>query len=1396
MRDKMSTTSRSEGFGGGGDSNMSTEDLRKRMRLLRKRRRRAHEARQKVLQSTLRLMVPDAASVAGGATSRALQSRRVSTVGVTFDPATFDVYDTSVQRGMENVAQIYPHNAAQHEAVSHAARISAVEKEREAEKARLQALMVQRKSRREKAAAERRMRLKAATTSMMYPQRWHANFDDSWIVSTSDDPLSLSSKSAKALQQMRRAQQQAKHAFTSTTIMPRPDIKPLSLSLFAPGNSPAAPALPASPKHAGHSQPHTAHASPVAVAAAGGQHHGSAAVMLGLPAQTGRTGRLSGATTAKDIAAAAAGSAHTSTRPSPVPITDANAAGLNPAAVGAVVVANDDEDDGEHASESDALSSRSSLPPAPVPLSSPSWPEGPPRKSRAQREEELEALVTAATRSYALTVWLHKHGKHGLGGSGAMGVERDPLLAHRYLEAFRTLDGEGTGMIDANTIGQALRRTHGLTLPQDELHALLSKLKLAGQHSLGGSGLGSTAGSVHGAATAAAIAASLGVGAPRSPTSKHATFAARAEQLAAAAAAANMGVAHGMGNAGGRRFMSSTNAVLSPAAAARRANPAIQRQAFVSALSSASEWEALLDMWRARKATAKAQAAAAAGSPKQGRRSSQVGNTGAGGGNGNPQPLLPFLLWIPAYQRLKLIEGAMALSSGGSGTAPGTWSNAELHPPPNAPPAVHERAALARAKEAAIVTRFERLLRTAHMPSGATLEQLWQLTRAEVKREMEDLEDGRQIDSGFASPDDMASEDGGDGEHWAGEAVDPDTGMVIQSQQEAELLSPGVVATVLPQWTPANPNPMAATMTGSGSNPSSVAPSPTLKPAPHPGSPSLGASGMGMVTSRGGGGPTPASARRQPSSLGTSTSRRGQGHSSSRGSSRGGPPLPPLPSMVGGSNGGAATTPLPKLQSPFSPSKAALHMPPVLLVGAFARARARVGLTESSNGGDGAGSGGGGNKPMTRAIRLALEAAELQARAEAEQAEREAEALAHQMTERRQMEIEEDDDDKAARKSGGRRRSGLNAGSIWRDLDGFSGEEDDSEDGSSADGEVDQAYTNELLAAAEESTTSFDPRADEAPFEIKLVLTWIGPASSTLNTPIPSAPTSKRATPLLMPSGSKRNSLTGPIVPRSGSLSPLPQSQQPELIGWQRLLLPPVQSKPGDLFVTSISFRALGSDEGWTAGRQRQREASRSRRGTVKPQAGEILLPVHISPSIAPAASPAHSDGGRRRSFHLDDDVLEAAEAEDSFDATVAPLPSSSGSIQSSQRQSQQRHSIVGTTTTQGAAAATIAGPRRISLSMGNRAAAATGGPSSAARRRLQLAEGEHVLSFVVNPLTELYKGGSGSGGGAGGGRGGLGLELDGQLAASLGVRVSDDGGLAAIPQIDEEQEHVLAVFE
>jgi hypothetical protein len=151
---------------------------------------------------------------------------------------------------------------------------------------------------------------------------------------------------------------------------------------------------------------------------------------------------------------------------------------------------------------------------------------------------------------------------------------------------------------------------------------------------------------------------------------------------------------------------------------------------------------------------------------------------------------------------------------------------------------------------------------------------------------------------------------------------------------------------------------------------------------------------------------------------------------------------------------------------------------------------------------------------------------------------------------------------------------------------------------------------------------------------------------------------------------------------------------------------------------------------------------------------------------------------------------------EDSFDAAAAPLPSSSGSMQPSQRQPQQRHSIVGTTTSQGAVAATTAGPRRISISVGNRASAATGGPSSAARRRLQLAEGEHVLSFVVNPLTELYKGGSGSGGGAGGGRGGLGLELDGQLAASLGVRVSDDGGLAAIPQIDEEQEHVLAVFE
>jgi len=920
-----------------------------------------------------------------------------------------------------------------------------------------------------------------------------------------------------------------------------------------------------------------------------------------------------------------------------------------------------------------------------------------------------------------LTCWLHKHGKHGLNGA-SVSAEKDPMVAHRYLEAFRTLDASGTGLIDASTIGQALKKTHGLTLPPEELHALLCKLKLTGQSLAGESAPG-------------------GVG---PAGTKPVTFAQRAEQMAAAAAA--MGVVHGMGGPGavGRRFMGSS--ALSPAALARARNPAIQRQAFVGALSSASEWEALLDVWRARKAAARAHATsptasssgAAGGTasspkPRHMRRTSTgvPGSfSGAAAANNGPQPLLPFLLWIPAFQRLKLIEGAMGLSSGAG--VPGIYTQAELHPPAHAPPAVHERAAQARAREAAIVARFERLLRNVHMPSGATLEQLWQATRAEVRREMQDLEDGRAPDSGFASPEALSDDDA---DHWAGEAVDPDTGLVVTSPLYGSpegvtpgwgvgspVPQPGLTTTVLEQWTPASPV---------GSNPTSVAPSPSLKPA-------QAGVGSGGVTSRLSARP---SARRQGSQA-PGTARREVSRLSSQGSGRN-----LLPNLA------APSSPLPALRSPFSPNKAAVHTPPVLLVGAFARARARVSTGDDATA-SGA-SGSPGTKNLTRVQRLQIEVAENQVRADMLQAQREAEALAHQMTERREM--EEDDDGETERRRRGRRSAG-----IWRDLDELSSSGGSGSAGSS--GSDDDA----------DERVRFDPATA---FEVKVVLTWIGPTSSA--------------------------------APGLGASSSESATEQ----GWRRLLLPPVKSAPTDLFVTSMSFRALGHDEGWAATRAgvtiANRAAKRSRASERMPQPQDVKAELLLrgTPSASPRVSARSkgastlllvTDRSRRNSFNLDDpprsrgegdeEEDEADEAQDAFDAAAAPLPAS---LAASSSGDGMRHPK------QAAGGGPPALARRISLSVSgsNTSSTVVTGRSSRtssdgrlspsrSRRRLALAEGEHVLSFVVNPLTELYKGSTSE----------LGLALDQSLAATLGVSVSDSG--AAIPVIDSEREHIRAKLE
>ena len=824
----------------------------------------------------------------GGYTSRQM-SRRVSTVGVTFHPATFDTYDEDVKQGMESVAEIYPHNQAQHSSVSHVQRLTAVEQQKREEKERLKALQVKRRARRRQAAEDQVREI----------------FGDAWWMVQADrlpDQIALSSKSAKALAHMRRLQAKAKRAFTSATLTihhnhatnyrVHPAIKPLnffrilpdrpqpvievsstkSTSGFAAGggsgstlpngamtstgsggttykNDGSLSALGAGPPSplpkqggsqmfrtaarqvtqalafAGPSGALTATGSETAVpstarggAPGGGdkttrpllQHQLSSPTLM--PPQTGRTPGRSMLGVAADHEQSASGSLlrppqgspGRSFSPSPT-LSDRRGSSSNPSlsdrANAAAVAAseramtlqpqtgkfvphpqtgriipmplpptkphtmdpggttvdlnkNSDEesDESEELSDEDGplqsdtppllpLPSPSLLPPAaaallapgskpdppppaPVPLSSPSWPLGPPQ---ARREEELETLVAAATRSYALTTWLHKHGKHGLGGGGAAGVALDPALAHRYHDAFKTLDQSASGEITAETIAAALRRTHNLHLPAEELEVLLCKLKLAGDYSLAGTN-------------------------------------------AAAAAKARRAKA----------FAGVSDAMLAASHLGNKHKEQIQQQAFVSALATTSEWEALLDVWRARKAQAAAAAAAAATStttatgttpssstsperrspspthtrtaslaaPSHTRRSSmastgsQTGSTGLYQRTTSPATLLPFLLWIPAFQRLQLIEAAMELSRG-TGGAPGVLSESQLHPPAHAPAHERERASVLRAREAAIQARFERLLRKMHMPSGSTLTELWQATRSQVRKELEDQAAGR-----------------------------------------------------------------------------------------------------------------------------------------------------------------------------------------------------------------------------------------------------------------------------------------------------------------------------------------------------------------------------------------------------------------------------------------------------------------------------------------------------------------------------------------------------------------------------------------------------------------------------------------------------------------------------
>lgn len=167
----------------------------------------------------------------------------------------------------------------------------------------------------------------------------------------------------------------------------------------------------------------------------------------------------------------------------------------------------------------------------------------------------------------------------------------------------------------------------------------------------------------------------------------------------------------------------------SAAAAALTSNGrsgAIGHHTFVRALSAAHEWEVLLDIWRERKQHET--------QTKPKKTDQQAHDSPDGTPPAQPHPshpsshssaILPFLLWIPAFQRLQMLEAAMAfrLDSPSVPVVGAGGIREEL---------------LQKQKDAATNARFEKLLREMNMPSGSSLNELWRATLKQVRKELKE----------------------------------------------------------------------------------------------------------------------------------------------------------------------------------------------------------------------------------------------------------------------------------------------------------------------------------------------------------------------------------------------------------------------------------------------------------------------------------------------------------------------------------------------------------------------------------------------------------------------------------------------------------------------------------